>query len=277
MLARMIQENGFLKWFFQALYVASILLFVNELRFFQNCRAVAKEFVDATKGFVLFEIPQKDFEGFFQKETKVSFESYILNTASESGLPVLDIQTDAVSGSFVKLENAKRIKTRVLKGAVENQEYTKAKQVYFAIPSATAFALKKEDFQPVSKNEAFKKIGMTLFQEAFLFQRLGWRGSVAFGIFFVLLNALFALQSRHALSGIMNLRFFGVPTKTLVPLVIAKNGLLLVLSFGLVGLFFSLLGISLSYYVYLLSFTMAVLMSAFWTFWGAKSSQKSYL
>jgi len=272
----MIQENGFLKWSFQALYVASILLFVNELRFFQNCRAVAQEFVDATRGLVLFEMPQKDFEGFL-KETKTSFESYILNTASDSGLPVLDIQTDAVSGSFFKLENAKRIKTRVLKGAVENQEYSKAKQVYFALPSATAIVLKKENFQPVSKKDAFKKIGMTLFQEAFLFQKLGSKGSIAFGVFFILLNGLFAVQSRHGLSGIMNLRFFGVPTKTLVPLVIAKNGLLLVLSFGLVGLFFSLLGISLSYYVYLLSFIMAVLMSAFWTFWGAKMSQKNYL
>lgn len=276
MLARMIQENGFLKWSFQALYVASILLFVNELRFFQNCRAVAQEFVDATRGLVLFEMPQKDFEGFL-KETRPSFESYILNTASDSGLPVLDIQTDAVSGSFFKLENAKRIKTRVLKGAVENLEYQKAKQVYFATPSATAIVLKKGNFQPVSKKEAYKKIGMTLFQEAFLFQKLGWKGSVAFGLFFILLNALFALQNRHGLSGIMNLRFFGVPTKTLLPLVIAKNGLLLVLSFCLVGLFFSFFGLSLSFYVYFLSFTMAILMSAFWTLWGAKRSQKIYL
>lgn len=277
MLAKTIQENGLLKWSFQVLYVASFVLFVNELRFFQNCREIAQEFVDATRGVVLFEMPEKDLNLFSEAEIKKNFESYILNTANDSGMPVLKIQTDAVSGSFVKLENAKSIETRSLKGAVENEEYTKAKQVYFGTPPASSITIKKEILQPVSKKEAQKKIGMTLFQEAFLIQKLGLKGSIIFALFFAVLNALFANQNRYALSGLLNLRFFGIPTRTLVPLILAKNSLLLFFSFSVVGLFFSLLGLSLSFYVYLLSYLTSVLLSAFWTLWGAKKSQNNYL
>lgn len=159
MLAKTIQENGLLKWSFQVLYVASFVLFVNELRFFQNCREIAQEFVDATKGVVLFEMPEKDLNLFSEAEIKKNFESYILNTANHSGVPVLKIQTDAVSGSFVKLENAKSIETRSLKGAVENEEYTKAKQVYFGTPPASSITIKKEILQPVSKKKHKKKSG----------------------------------------------------------------------------------------------------------------------
>lgn len=268
MLTRYIQENSGLKWAFHALFVAFFVLFMDQVHFFRTSRQIASSFIYATNGMVLFEVKKEDLENFIESQGTSKFESFILKAINEKGEPRLQVLTDATSSSFVKLEHASKIDTSVLLGAVDPKTYISANKVYFATTPQKGVSLKKEFLKPLTKNEVFKGLGWALYQESPFIQKFGLKGGVFFATCFLLLNILFSSVYRHSLTGILNLRFFGVPSSTIIPLLLARNTLMLFLSFCAVWLIFTLSDINYTLMTWSLSYFLTLLLSAFWSFFG---------
>jgi hypothetical protein len=276
MLTRYIQENSALKWLFHALFVAFFVLFTDQLEFFRASRQLASSFIHATNGMLLFEVPKEDLAVFLENQGSTKLESFIIDTKNHLGEPRLQVSTDATSSSFVKLEHSQKIETKVLLGVIDPKAYSAAKKVYFATTAQRAIGLKKEALKPLSKNQVFKSLGWALFQESGLIRNFGLKGGALFTLFFLFLNTLFASIYRHSLTGILNLRFFGVPSSTIVPLMLARNGLLLLLSFSAVWLLFTIVGFKYPYLTWVFSFISTFLLSAFWSFFGSFKTKNSF-
>ncbi|NDD99634.1 hypothetical protein EB008_05015 [bacterium] len=275
MFTRSIQENSALKWVFHALFVAFFVLFIDQVHFFRTSRQIASSFIQATSGMVLFEVNNEDLKGFIESQGNSKLESFILKTHKEMGEPRLHVLTDATSSSFVKLEHAKKIQTSVLLGAIDPITYTTASKVYFATTAQKGVGLKKDNLKPLTKNEVFKSLGWALYQESPLMKKYGLQGGAFFACLFVLLNILFASVYRHSLTGILNLRFFGVPSSTIIPLMLGKNALLLLLSFCSVWLLFTFSGFHFPLITWFSSYFLTLLLSAFWSFFGTFKTKTS--
>ncbi len=263
MLAKYIRENRPLKWGFHLIFIASLLLFVNEIYFFQSSQRLAQEFIEATKGLVLFEA---NLDNEIDPYLNSNLETYIIRTKRDGKEPSMEVLTNATSSTFFKLEHSKSIQTTSLKGGSGSK--VKEGQVFFGALPNIGIGIKGKNFHPLTKKWAYWKIGFSLFQESFLLQKFGVKGWVLFVIFFVGLNTLFASMCRHATSGILSLRFFGLPNSTLIPLLILKNSLFLLVCFSLIGGLFLIAKISISPFVYGVSFLSALLLSIVWSFFS---------
>jgi hypothetical protein len=275
MLTKSIQDNSALKWVFHALFVAVFVLFMDQVHFFRTSRQIASSFIQATSGMVLFEVNNEDLQSFIESQGNSKLESFILKTLKEEGEPRLQVLTDATSSSFVKLEHAKKIQTSVLLGVIDPKTYTAASKVYFATTLQKGVSLKKEILKPITKNEVLKSLGWALYRESPLMQKFGLQGGAFFATLFLVFNFLFASVYRCSLTGILNLRFFGVPASTIIPLMLAKNALLLLLSYGSVWLLFTFSGLHYPLITWFLSYFLTLLLSAFWSFFGTFKTKAS--
>jgi hypothetical protein len=275
MITRYIQENSALKWLFHGVFVAVFVLFAHEVKFYHSSKQIASSFVEATQGLVLFEMSGKDFSQVPRTVGGGRLESFVLQPTNVGGAPFLKVETDTISGSFVKLEHAKKIETKVLQGTVD-KKITGAAKVYYATVPDHAVGMKKEFLKAISKKEVSRALRFTLYEESALIKNFGWKGAGALLGVFVLLNTLFASVYRRTVTGILNLRFFGVPSSTIVPLMLARNGLLLLCSFGFVWFVFQILGAKYPFSLWVWSFIGTFSLSAFWSFFGTVKSRSSF-
>ncbi|MBM3196391.1 MAG: hypothetical protein FJZ61_00180 [Chlamydiae bacterium] len=274
MVTRYIQENSVLKWLFHGAFVAVFVLFADEVKFYYSSKLIASSFAEATQGLVLFEMSGKDFSQVPRTVGGGRLESFILQPTNVGGAPFLKVETDTISGSFVKLEHAKKIETKVLQGTID-KKISGATKVYYATVPDHAIEIKKECLKAISKKEISRALRFSLYNESAIIKNFGWEGAGALLGVFVLLNTLFAIVYRRTVTGILNLRFFGVPSTTIVPLMLARNGLLLLLSFGFVWLLFQILGAKYPFSIWVWSFISSFSLSAFWSFFGSVKSRSS--
>ncbi|MFZ4772537.1 MAG: hypothetical protein ACOYK9_00905 [Chlamydiia bacterium] len=268
MLTKCIRENSVLKWVFHGIFVATFLLVVNEIHFFQSCQRISKEFIEATKGMVLFEARVGEELSDLEPGLRGKLETYLIRTKTCDGEPVMEVATDATSSTFFKLEHSQKIQTSALQGIIPPAACKEAKQVFFGSQPTVAVGLKGDSLNALTKKWAYWKLGLSLFEESLLLQKMGLKWWCAFAVFFVCMNALFASVSRHSTSGLLNLRFFGLPNSTLIPFLILKNSLVLLLSFSAVALLFMMMGIYIAPFIYILSFFSTIALSSVWSFFG---------